>query len=160
MNAFAPHSQSSTDQTATPISPTKLQPRHEAFAQAYAGGMNGADAARDAGFAPASASNQATRLLGRADVAARITVLSGARAAARGEIAAALMAKLEPVYCSSLAAGDVDAVLQVVELQARIAGLVHGSATVRPRGPDFAARRAQERDGRNQGHEEFLDMLE
>ena len=68
-----------------------------------------------------------------------------------------LLAKLEPVYEKGLAAGDTDAVLQVVELQARILGLVQGGATVRPRGLTGAG--GATADDPEQGHREFLDSL-
>lgn len=38
------------------------------------------------------------------------------------------MAKLEPVYQTGLDTGDADTVLRVVELQARIAGLIIGGS--------------------------------
>ena len=63
------------------------------------------------------------------------------------------MIKLEPVYEAALEAGDHDTVLQTVELQARITGLIHGGGAIRPR------------TGRNAppdplpGHEAFLELI-
>jgi len=146
-----------------------LQPRHEAFCQAYAARANGAAAARAAGYAATNASNQAAKLLARPDVAARISALAAksaeeraaewaddrarreAEARERAERADALIAKLEPVYAACLEARHYDAVLQTVELQARIAGFVSGGATIRPRG------QPAERPGPT--HEEWLDIL-
>ena len=45
----------------------------------------------------------------------------------------ALIAKLEPVYDATLAAGDYDGVMQVVELQARIAGFIQGGQALKAR---------------------------
>jgi len=74
-------------------------------------------------------------------------------AARRGALAA-LTGKLEPVYDAALLAGDHDTVLQAVELQARISGLVQGGATIRPR------RSAQGAARDDAGHESFLDELD
>ncbi len=107
--------------------------KQEAFCRAYAALPSGAVAARSAGYAPASAAQQAVRLLHTAAVSERLVELRAEVAARREEQSHTLIAKLEPVYEASLKAGDHDGVLQVVELQARIAGLVQGGATLRPR---------------------------
>ena len=139
-----------------------LNSRQEAFCRAYvtgatgAGGANGARAARDAGYATAHAAKQASRLLRNAEVAERIDEFHAEAAAARAEAAQELMAKLEPLYQSGLDAGDTDTVLQVVELQARIAGLLAGGF-IRPRvqrGPVPAP------SVDNEGHMEFLGLLD
>lgn len=113
---------------------TMLNPRHEAFARAYATGATGAAAARNAGYAPAGAATRASELLQRNDVAERLAQLGAEAATQRAQAAEALLGKLEPIYEKGLENDDIDAVLQVVELQARILGLVHGGATIRPRG--------------------------
>jgi hypothetical protein len=133
-----------------------LSPRHEAFARAYASGAGGAAAARSAGYAPAGGANRASELLSRPDVADRLAELAAEAASARVEAAENLLAKLEPVYEKGLAAGDTDAVLQAVELQARILGLVHGATTIRPRGLGGAAAPGQAPES---GHQEILDAL-
>lgn len=132
-----------------------LNHRHEAFARAYATGATGAAAARTAGYAPAGAASRASELLQRADVAERLAELSAEAATARAQAVNALLDKLEPVYEKRLENDDTDAVLQVVELQARILGLVHGGATIRPRGLGSAAPVAS-----LPPHEAFLASLE
>jgi hypothetical protein len=134
---------------------TTLKPRHEAFVRAYATGATGAAAARNAGYAPAGAAGRASELLQRADVTERLAELSAQAATQRAEAAEALLDKLEPVYEKGLETGDTDAVLQVVELQARILGLVHGGATIRPRGLSQVAP-----EPALPGHEAFLASLE
>jgi phage terminase small subunit len=139
----------------TPNFETALNSRHEAFACAYASGASGAAAARTAGYSPAGAANRASELLRRTDVADRLAELSAEAASAGIQAADRLLAKLEPVYEKGLEADDTDAVLQVVELQARIIGLVHGGATIRPR-----AHTAQGSSDTRTGHEDFLELLE
>ncbi|MAF49783.1 MAG: terminase small subunit [Rhodospirillales bacterium] len=144
--------------TPTPNIDTELKPRHETFARAYASGASGAAAARIAGYGPAGAASRASELLCRPEVADRLAELSAEQGAARAEAAEALLAKLEPVYEKGLEAGDTDAVLQVVELQARIMGLVHGGATIRPRALASAAAHGSVAVPES-GHEDFLDSL-
>ncbi len=110
-----------------------LTKRAEAFCAAYARRPHGADAAREAGYGAADPARQASRLLIRPEIRARIAELSAAWGDQRAELAGGLTGKLEPVYDAALADGDLDTVLQTVELQARIQGLVHGGATIRPR---------------------------
>ncbi|MDP6427442.1 MAG: terminase small subunit [Rhodospirillales bacterium] len=132
-----------------------LKPKHEAFAQAYARNANGAAAARAAGYGRANAASQASELLRRDDVAGRLAELDAEIAAARREALIGFVDKLEPVYAAALQAGDHDTVLQAVELQARITGLVHGGATVRPRTGRGAPTANPEA-----GHQAFLDSLD
>ena len=54
------------------------------------------------------------------------------------------MDKLEPMYQTRLAGGDAETVLQVVELQARIAGLISGGSIL--------LQRASEIDGHGRQH--------
>ncbi len=116
----------------TPSRPS-LNVRQEAFCRAFAAVPNGSAAAREAGYSPAYAAHQASKLLRHAGVMGRLAELRAHHAEQRAEDSRALVAKLEPVYQANLDIGDHDMVLQVVELQARIAGLVHGGATIRPR---------------------------
>lgn len=143
--------------TSTPIIDTELRNRHEAFARAYAAGAGGAGAARAAGYGPAGAAQRASELLRRDDVAARIAELNGQTAAALCEERRALITKLEPAFDISLEAKDIDAVLQVVELQARILGFIHGGATIRPRGLRSAGPEPYDPSA---GHMAFLDLLD
>ncbi|MBT3552410.1 MAG: hypothetical protein HOH80_09660 [Rhodospirillaceae bacterium] len=143
--------------TSTPSIDTELKSRHEAFARAYAAGAGGAGAARSAGYGPAGAAQRASELLRRDDVAARIAELNGETAAADREERRELITKLEPVFESALEAADIDAVLQVVELQARIRGFISGGATIRPRGFRSSAPGAYDPSA---GHMAFLDHLD
>jgi len=132
-----------------------LKPRHEAFPRAYAAGAGGAGAARAAGYGASGAAQRALELLRRDNVTERVAELNGETAAARGEERRALITKLEPAFEAALNEKDIDAVLQVVELQARILGLVHGGATIRPRGLSQVAP-----EPALPGHEAFLASLE
>ncbi len=129
-----------------------LNPKQEAFCLAYAALANGAAAARIAGYAPANAAHQASKLLRRSGVMARLAEFRAQGAARRAEDTSTLIAKLEPVYNANLEAGDHDGVLRVVELQARIAGLVQGGAMMRPRP-------APGTDAEGGGHEAALFAL-
>ena len=133
-----------------------LTNRAEAFCAAYARRPHGADAAREAGYGAADPARQASRLLIRPEIRARIAELSAGWGDQRAELAGGLTGKLEPVYDAALAAGDLDTVLQTVELQARIQGLVHGGATIRPRSGGRAPRGA---GGGGPSHEEVLASL-
>src|SRR5690606_24347509 len=99
-----------------------LKPQHEAFCQAYAAAPNGAEAARAAGYSLLNARQQAFRLLQRPEIVERLTELGADLAQRREDAVAALLNKLDPVYRANLRAGRYERVLQIVELQARIAG--------------------------------------
>jgi phage terminase small subunit len=130
-----------------------LQSRQEAFCRAYAAGASGAAAARAAGYESSGAAKQAARLLKRGDVADRVAELRAEAAERRESTVEALLAKLEPVYTACLNGQDYEGVLQVVELQARIKGLVHGAAATR--------RRNREPMGpHHMTHEEWLELLD
>ncbi len=101
-----------------------LKARQEAFCQAYADHPNGAEAARAAGYADAGARQEAHRLLAKPEIAQRLDELRLEAAERRARAVDALIAKLDPVYGSALAAGDHDWVLDVIRLQAQIAGLI------------------------------------
>jgi hypothetical protein len=133
------------------------KPRHEAFARAYAAGAGGAGAARMAGYGPAGAAQRASELLRRDDVAARVAELNGENAAALRAERRELTDKLEPAFETALDAADIDAVLQVVELQARILGFIHGGGAIRPRGLRFGGPGAFDPSA---GHMAFLDFLD
>ena len=145
------------DDTTTPLTTSPLTKRAEAFCAAYARRPHGADAAREAGYGDANPARQASRLLIRPQILARIAELSTGRGDLRAELAGGLIGKLAPVYDAALAAGDLDTVLQTVELQARILGLVHGGATIRPRSGGSAPQAA---GGDGLSQEEFLDGLD
>ena len=135
------------------LGPGALKPKHQAFARAYALNANGAEAARAAGYSAENAGSQAAALLRRTDVAERLSELDAEIEAERRQALAGFVAKLEPVYGAALEAGDHDTVLQTVELQARITGLIHGGATIRTRGPTRTPPPA------DTGHREFLELI-
>ncbi len=124
-----------------------LKRAHELFCREYAAGVNGAEAARRAGYAPDSARQTAYELLERPDVVRRIAELEAEAIDRRTRAAAALAARLDPVYDASLADDDRQGVLQVVALQAHILGLAPGAMAARPRAahPGADGRRAPTR---------------
>ena len=67
--------------TDVPYDPSQPLPngRHEAFAVSYAGHLNAAQAAREAGYSERTARQQGHRLLTDADIAARVKVLRDAK---------------------------------------------------------------------------------
>jgi phage terminase small subunit len=119
-----------------------LHPKHEAFCRLFHQSGNAAEAARDVGFSYEYAANQGYRLLKRDDIQARLAEFAAKDAAADAEFMAeraarrakiesmaqteaeALLAKLDPVYEERLEAGDHETAMKVIELQARIAGLL------------------------------------
>ncbi len=133
-----------------------LNSRQEIFCRTYGSGVNGTLAAREAGYGAAGAPKQASRLLQNPDVAERIGEYQAEQAAARAEMSQTLIDKLEPLYQSRLDAGDNEAVLQVVELQARIAGLISGGSIL-PRRSGAARLQAPHPSS---GHMEFLRLLD
>jgi hypothetical protein len=139
-----------------------LNSRQEAFCRAYAGGAKGALAARQAGYGAAGAASQASRMLHNPEVAERIGEFHSEHAALRAEAARELLDKLEPVYQTGLDAGDTGTVLQVVELQARIAGLIVGGSILPRSGRSGAAHlgAANTAYGSDRGHMEFLALLD
>ena len=116
-----------------------LKRAHELFCREYAAGVNGAEAARRAGYAPDSARQTAYELLERPDVVRRIAELEAEAIDRRTRAAAALAARLDPVYDASLADDDRQGVMQVVALQAHILGLAPGAMTARPRAARLGA---------------------
>ncbi len=121
-----------------------LKPQHEAFCRAYAVAPSGAEAARAAGYSLLNARQQAFRLLQRPDIVERLTELGADLGARRDDAVAALLAKLDPVYRANLRAGRHERVLQTVELQARIAGVLPGGSTIQPRPEGTSVERIQE----------------
>ncbi len=121
-----------------------LSPRHEAFCRAYAAQPNGAEAARAAGYSLLTARQQAFRLLQRREIVDRLAELGADLSQRQGDAVAALLAKLDPVYRANLRAGRHERVLQIVELQARIAGVLPGGSTIQPRAEGTSVERIQE----------------
>lgn len=80
-----------------------LQPMEARFAHEYVVDFNGTAAAKRAGYAEKSAAGQATRLLKRAHVAAKISELMAARNEAAQVDAAYVMRELKRVYETAMA---------------------------------------------------------
>ena len=99
-----------------------LNERMERFCRAYVAGGNGAQAAREAGYAPSAARRQAHRLLRRPDIRQRVHQLQQAIADDACRDSRVLMAKLETVYRKALQAHHFHAAARAVEMQGRLAG--------------------------------------
>lgn len=138
-----------------------LHPKYEAFCRAFHHGDNATEAAREAGYSYESAAAQGYRLLKRTDIQARLAELQAQddaddarllaeRADRRAKLeamaateAATLLAKLDPIYEDRLESGDHANAMKVIELQARIAGLLSPEDANAGRG---AAKNASRRD--------------
>jgi len=110
-----------------------LTPRQERFCRAFVAGNNGAGAAREAGYGPAGARQQAHRLLRRADVRSRVRALRHDIAEDNCLDARVLMAKLENVYRRALEFHHFHAAARAVEIQGRLSGhLIDGRRAAAP----------------------------
>jgi len=101
-----------------------LSPLQEAFCRAYVLDPNGARAAVRAGYAPANARAQASRLLTKANIQRSIMLNRTEIAARHGADLDALMCKLEAVYRRAFESHQMSAAARAVEMQARIAGFL------------------------------------
>lgn len=113
-----------TNDTSGPAAP--LSERQEAFCQAYVCSANAAQAAREAGYAEGSARQSGHRLLCMPQIAARIEAIRETLALQGCRTQASLLGKLENVYARAIYLGQYAAAARVVEIQARIAGLLPG----------------------------------
>ena len=102
----------------------RLKKRHEDFCQNYIYDLNGARAARLAGYSASTARQQAVRLLGREDIRERVRVLRMETARRNCMIPEILMAKLEMVFRQALEYRQCTSAIRAIELQARLAGLL------------------------------------
>ena len=102
----------------------KLKPQYEDFCRSYSEGSNAFGAAVAAGYSRKSAYTTGCRLLTRPDIVARIQELRRILAERESLHAPALLAKLETAYAQAVAAKNPLAIVRVIELQAKIAGLV------------------------------------
>ena len=102
----------------------KLKPQYEDFCRSYSEGSNAFGAAVAAGYSRKSAYNTGCRLLTRPEIVARIQDLRRILAERESLHAPALRAKLETAYAQAVAAKNPLAIVRVIELQAKIAGLV------------------------------------
>jgi hypothetical protein len=113
----------------------KLKPQYEEFCRSYSDGANAFGAAVAAGYSRKSAYVTGSRLLTRPEIVARIQELRHLLAERESLHAPALLAKLETAYAQASAAKNPLAIVRVVELQAKIAGLVGARALAPPSNP-------------------------
>jgi len=107
-------------------------PRQERFCREFVTYANGSTAAKEAGYAPRSARQHASRLLKNPRIRARIAALQTELvqdAAASRDI---LLGKLETVYRRALADYNFPAAVRAVEAQARISGLAASHRLANP----------------------------
>lgn len=95
---------------------TPLEPKEQAFVDAYLIDLNGAGAARTAGYSPQSAARIAARLSTKVNVAAAIQKAMAARSERTGLTAERVLAELEQLAFSNIANYVVDVVAGTVKL--------------------------------------------
>ncbi len=115
-----------------------LKPAYETFCQSYVIYPNATEAAREAGYAFEHASQQGYRLLRKAAIARRIAEVRAELAERECLSPDALLTKLEAAFRSALKGGQAVAAARIVEIQAKLAGLL-----AKP-GGETAARAAQD----------------
>ena len=101
-----------------------LKPRYEQFCRHYLGKASGYEAAVGAGYSRKSAYVTGCRLLARPEIIARIQELRRQITLRESLNVPALLMKLETAYAQAVAAKNPLAIVRVIELQAKIAGLV------------------------------------
>jgi len=101
-----------------------LTDQQEAFCQAFVFYANAALAARQAGYAAASARQSGHRLLSKPHVAARVAGIRQHMAREGCRNTGILLGKLENVYNRALEDRAYHAASRTVEIQARLAGLM------------------------------------
>jgi len=105
---------------------TSLTARQERFCHAFVNYANAADAARVAGYAPASARKQGSRLLSDDRIIARIEEIQAALGRNYARRREALVGKLEVVYRRALQDHQFYSAARAVELQGRLVGFAGG----------------------------------
>ena len=114
--------------------PSGLTPRQEEFCCEAALDPSATRSAIRAGYAPANARSQASRLLAMPRIQARVAELRRDIAARHCADADSFMAKLEAVYRQAFEHGQFHAVVRAVELQMRLSGFL-ASGSGGPGGP-------------------------
>jgi hypothetical protein len=102
--------------------------RHEDFCRNYALVPNGARAAHMCGYKSRTARQQASRLLRRSDISARIAELRAETVQRNCLDADALFGKLEAVYSMCISFGRFGHAVRAVEAQAKLAGYLTAQA--------------------------------
>lgn len=101
-------------------------PKHELFCRNYAVMASGSQAARTAGYAYRTAKWQAMRLLKRPEIQARLAERRAEIAREYSLDSATLLCKLEAVFIQAFSDRDYKAAARVIEVQARVAGILKG----------------------------------
>lgn len=103
---------------------THLKPRHERFCRNFVASRNATDAARIAGYSLASCDKQGYRLTKRADIRRRLTELEAEIAQRDCLSLDAQLVKLEAACQQALRHGRESVVVRIVEMQAKLGGLI------------------------------------
>ena len=111
-----------------------LRSRHEAFCQYFVLYGSAANAAREAGYAPASCKNQGYRLMRQPRIRARVADIRRGLARAYALDAQVLLGKLEALYQRANEDHHFHAAVRAVEAQARIAAMSQGRIIASSRG--------------------------
>jgi phage terminase small subunit len=101
-----------------------LKAKQEAFAEAYAENPNGAEAARTAGYAEASAKQEAVRQLANPEVVERIQQLRLEEAEARANSRQNLTILLDALLNKDIDHGDSDDIRKTIRLMAQVNGVI------------------------------------
>ena len=110
-----------------------LSSRQEAFCRHYAASGNAADAARQAGYAARSARQTGCALLERPWIVERLRRIRMSWRRTERDEARIALARLEQAWDAAAASGSACLMLQIVRLQAEIAGLVRPGGRNRAR---------------------------
>lgn len=108
-----------------------LSPRHEAFCRHVARGASLASAAREAGYAPASARQRGSELYARDDVQQRIGRLTAKHAQAEADMREDYLGRLQMLFDACMAHGERGTALRALTLQLQLRGLDARSMTRR-----------------------------
>lgn len=101
----------------------KLTPKQEAFCQEYVVDLNGAAAARRAGYSEKTAHEQAAQLLAKLNIAERIAELKRERAEKVARTAQDVLNDIISVTLQARDEGDLKTALKGLELQGKHLGM-------------------------------------
>ena len=102
------------------LSGSRLSGRQRLFCNRIAGGASGAEAARQAGYSAAAASQQAWRLLQNPQVQAEIERVKAAPELRQQAELDRLLAKVEGVFAKAVRDGQCAPALRAVQMEARL----------------------------------------
>jgi phage terminase small subunit len=104
-----------------------LNERQSRFCDAYVRRPVGRYAALEAGYSPKGATVQASRLLERPEVRARIDALQADVVGRNCQRVDAILSKLEAIYDGALSSHQFHAAVRAVELQVKLSGMIGGA---------------------------------